>query len=317
MTSRMFPPTREALIAVYAHMAVNMRKSFASVRKTHFAIASAVDTMGLDSSPCRSRQVELLLRAIRKQDTTVRRPRRVPITVWILDEYRRNMDKSDHTATQGFAAAVVGVFGLLRAGEFVTKPGRDPPLLRSDVAFRDDGCAVLHLRASKTDIWRKGVDVVLAPNGTHLCPVTWIKVAMGMAGDCSPDAPAFQAAGGKPYTYTMLQKFLKTVCVRVGIDPSLCGTHSLRIGGASSMAMLGMQDSHIKAMGRWDSVCYQLYTQLDVTTRLAISKRLAEPAGWGQRGGFQPFAGIEPAKAIGATWERISSDFRDKNFRDA
>ena len=37
-------------------------------------------------------------------------------------------------------------------------------------------------------------------------------------------------------------------------------THSFRKGAASEAAKAGIQDCQIKAMGRWSSECYTVYT---------------------------------------------------------
>ena len=47
-------------------------------------------------------------------------------------------------------------------------------------------------------------------------------------------------------------------------------SHSLRKGAAYTSALRGVQDSQIKAMGRWKSECYQIYTA--VTTEEAGEK---------------------------------------------
>ena len=46
--------------------------------------------------------------------------------------------------------------------------------------------------------------------------------------------------------------------------------HSLRKGAAYTAALSGAQDSQIKAMGRWKSECFQIYTS--VTTEEAGEK---------------------------------------------
>ena len=44
----------------------------------------------------------------------------------------------------------------------------------------------------------------------------------------------------------------------------LFASHSLRRGGASHMRAKGVSDADIRSMGRWDSNCFQLYTDMNV-----------------------------------------------------
>ena len=54
---------------------------------------------------------------------------------------------------------------------------------------------------------------------------------------------------------------MREVLQKVGIDCSKYSGHSFRIGAATTAAAVGIQDSLIKTMGRWESVAYQLYVR--------------------------------------------------------
>jgi hypothetical protein len=73
-------------------------------------------------------------------------------------------------------------------------------------------------------------------------------------------------------------KFLRSKIAACNLDPKNFGTQSLRIGGATSLAALGYPDSTIKAIGRWNSACYQLYIRLLPHDLQNISQRFASSA---------------------------------------
>ena len=52
---------------------------------------------------------------------------------------------------------------------------------------------------------------------------------------------------------------LREVLQEVGLHPEKYAGHSFCIGVATTARACGVQDSLIKAMGRWESVAYQLY----------------------------------------------------------
>jgi hypothetical protein len=55
--------------------------------------------------------------------------------------------------------------------------------------------------------------------------------------------------------------------------------HSLRRGGATSLALRGVPDHLIKVLGRWRSDCYQRYLETPLSSiKEALAKMAAVPA---------------------------------------
>lgn len=48
----------------------------------------------------------------------------------------------------------------------------------------------------------------------------------------------------------------------VGLDPSHYAGHSVRIGAAISATMVGVEDTLIKILGRWNSLAYTSYAKM-------------------------------------------------------
>ena len=123
---------------------------------------------------------------------------------------------------------------------------------------------------SKCDIDGSGVDVRLYRNGTTTCPYDRLRSVFDSAADTSPDAPLFQhatgASAGTAVSYSFMLAWVKDIMVRLGVPADRVGLQSFRIGGATSLAMLGVAPHIIKIFGRWESVCYQLYTLTSTAT---------------------------------------------------
>ncbi len=73
--------------------------------------------------------------------------------------------------------------------------------------------------------------------------------------------------------YDFVNKAIKRLAQSFNLDPSRFSTHSLRIGGATTLAAAGCQDSIIKLSGRWkSSVFLQYIRQASKAHDLAIAK---------------------------------------------
>jgi hypothetical protein len=240
-------------------------------------------TAAFDSQPLRH-----LFRAIKKRARKAKRRKKLPITSFLLKKflawiiYLLGLDGAgvDKVMLKSIAAILyTGVFGLFRSGE-LTKTAAHPKRFprREDATCNDNGIKIT-LRESKTDPFRFGVDVNVAANGNEDCPHKIWQEAQDAAPDKRPDAPMFQNAQGKPITYTMLNGMIKWLAAKCGLDPDDFAGHSLRIGGATTLALLGFPAHEIRTLGRWASLSYQTYIRLgpDLSKRASAAFGRAKP----------------------------------------
>ncbi len=111
------------------------------------------------------------------------------------------------------------------------------------------------IKASKTDPFRKGVTVFLGRTANDLCP-----------------GPFFRLASGAPLTREVLVRKMWGALEAGGIDASKYAGHSFRIGAATTAAMVGVEDSLIKTMGRW---AYQLYVRVPRYRLASVAQRMS------------------------------------------
>ena len=102
------------------------------------------------------------------------------ITPTILLKLRKVWDShpSDKDCIMLWAASWICLFGFMRAGEFTvpSDPANDASTHLSDKDMLVDsksnpGMVKLHRKASKTDPFRQGVDILIGKTADHLCPV--------------------------------------------------------------------------------------------------------------------------------------------------
>ena len=115
----------------------------------------------------------------------------------------------------------------------------------------------LHLKASKTDLFRKGVDVKVGKVASQLYPVKAVLGYLVVRG--SGQGSLFQFEDKKPYTRVCFVSRVREALQKAGVDCKAYSGHSFRTGVATTAAKAGVEDSVIKMLGRWKSNAYQLY----------------------------------------------------------
>jgi len=121
----------------------------------------------------------------------------------------------------------------------------------------------------------RGVSVKIFRSGAPVCPVELLREAWVGAPLSSAADPLLQDDQGLPLSYRTLLHFIKQQVREFGFDPAAFGAHSLRIGGASQLAASNLPATHIQALGRWTSECYQRYIRLPDSSFERASASLA------------------------------------------
>lgn len=301
--SSAFPPTGPMLIGFVTWLFCMQNVGYATCKKYLSAVRSGCVDVGASIAGFSSPRLERVMRGIRRRDRGSRRQPRLPITVWLLRRiFLRMASCSTLIWSMSRAAMAIGVYGLLRAGSFVRKSPEANILMRADVTW-EDVKATIHLRQSKTDIYRRGVDVPIFRTGGITCPYANLKTAWDAAPDQAPQAALLQDTKGAPYTYATLMRTIRVQMDAIGFASSSYGTHSLRIGGATSLALLGVPAHIIRTMGRWRSLAYQLYTRVDHATMARTAGSMAAAVSSG--GADRPFGKLSLDKAAGLSLDNI------------
>ena len=165
------------------------------------------------------------------------------------------------------AAACVGWNGLLRVAEYCVKPkwrsALDKNLLHQDIERCKIGSEFgyrVRLKCQKQDRYNMGDWQYFKPRPDDpLCPVAILDIYF--ASTSTPrtyNQPAFcrSPLKGKslvPVARADLDKALKRWAPIVGLNPRYISTHSLRIGGAFTLADSGTPMQLIQQQGRWSS----------------------------------------------------------------
>ena len=87
--------------------------------------------------------------------------------------------------------------------------------------------------------------------------------------------PLFRFEDGRLLTRARLVEFLRLGLKEAGVDDSKYCSHSFRIGAATTAAKVGIEDSVIKTLGRWESLAYLQYVKIPRAKLAGYTERLA------------------------------------------
>ena len=204
---------------------------------------------------------------------------------------QRTVDWDDlHDVTLA-AAASAAFCGLLRVGEYTsaspsTYDSKRQPLLRDchfdQVRGRDGRWEV----SATISIWprKKGLKVmgktcpVFLQDGKLVQPVALLRRMVALrkaAGLGQPGSPLFLLPGRRLVTPGVVTRYVRWLMSMVGEDPRRYSSHSLRIGGASAAFAAGVDETTIRALGRWDSETYRLYARMSRQVAMRLGRAVA------------------------------------------
>ena len=181
--------------------------------------------------------------------------KRKPITPEMLLGLLRQWAKlcsSNYEQCLFHATALVTFFFFFLISEVVAASKADKAgrcLMWDDLQFEDNGIR-LRLRKSKTDQAGRGAWVALAPaSREELCPIAAMRSYLKLQGN--QQGFLFQHANGSPLTKYQFWAVASKALQAMGLGEYQFGTHSFRIGAASTAAAAGIGETRIKTIGRW------------------------------------------------------------------
>lgn len=313
-----FPPSADMVLAFATFLFHVQRFHHRKVKRYVTALRSFCAECAADLRPFECPRLHRLYRGMARwlpgsQGQPAPRPRRLPITGPLLARILGTLSSSTARERALAAGVSIGFFGLLRAGEFAWK-GWDARgnkyiiLLRRHVTWGERDVSILLLE-SKTDHTRQGVRVRIFFCGGPFCAFTLLRAAWQRAPRQGPDDPLLQVdSRGTPLSYRGLLDFIKKSVVSFGYPSSVFGTHSLRIGGASQLAMMGFTEAQIKAAGRWLSDCYLQYVRLGDDFFQSLASALGRSAVATAR----PFGILPPLLASTASSDSVVALFQPR-----
>ena len=145
----------------------------------------------------------------------------------------------------------------LSVGDIAVDNPREPLMVR------------IHIKQSKMDPFRKGINLFVGKTSSDLCPVAALLGYLQVRG--MDPGPLFRYQDGRGLTRVRFAEAVRAALKAAGVDQP-----TIRIGAATTAAAKGVEDSVIKTLGRWESVAYLQYVRNPWERLTAYSRRLLE-----------------------------------------
>ena len=273
------PASEQLLILFVAELSLRVchstaRTYLAAVRHMHISQGHGDPLKGCP-------RLELVLKGLKRQ-----RPRaqdsRLPITPWILLQIKRVLarDPSRWDNVLIWAACCLGFFAFLRSGEFTVQSMQQfdaswhlTPRDISVDSIENPSILKIHLKGSKMDQTKIGLDIYIGRTQNEICPVAAILAYLALRGQ--DDGPLFRLSDGRPLSRQLLVEKVRSALQEANVDCARYSGHSFRIGAATTAIARGISESTVQTLGRWASDSFKRYVRIPREDLAQVSRQLA------------------------------------------
>ena len=229
-------------------------------------------------------RLQLILKDIQKNQA-ISHPQRacLPITLQIMQSINDLLTNQPHSYANIliWAACCLAFFRFLWVSEFTipsnTNYDEECHLSPADISIDDRNNPQLRkvkIKQSKTDPFRRGVDIYLGATRTTLRPIKAILPYLAQRPN-HHNGPLFIFEDGRSLTRQRFSSILDNLLLRLHFDTTQCNTHSFRIRAVTTAAQVNIPRTSIQMLGRWKSYAYQTYIKTPPQELPHISKYVA------------------------------------------
>jgi integrase len=270
------PITEEVACLFATHLAANKHNRASTIRAYLNHVKSWHIDLGTYSKTEEFLRLDRLVEGIIRNQVARPTKRAAPLTTDILKRIAGSINQKDKNEVTWMAIASLATHGLFRLGELVpSKKGDQPTLDRDQIQLQQDHVAI-KLTKEKTDQLGLSEPVLVARMVSTTCPWLWLHKMRALDQRTKPTGHAFQDALGQPVTKAWVVYRLRRKLSAMGLKPEKFTGHSFRRGGATSLALAGVPDNVIAAIGRWKSTSFQLYIDLPREAKFRAQRAMAE-----------------------------------------
>ena len=248
------PASSDTIALFISYLAPNY--AYSSIRTFVSAIAYHQKINGFPD-PTQTFYIQKALSGLKKSKPDYKQSPAITITILhdIINSIQQQQLAS-HQKALFRALCLTAFFALCRVSEIAETPAKHN-LQFQDVSYLPKPPRfVICFKSFK----HSTSPAAIALNEQHpinICPVHALRMYIQKRG--SAPGPLFITSSNKPISRKDITDILHNALALKGYNPKLYTTHSLRIGGATHAAKLGLSPLLIQRLGRWNSSAYLRY----------------------------------------------------------
>ena len=270
-------PVSELTLCLYAQFLSRTFHSVSAIKAYVQAIKSLHEHIGASVSSFSGYQLKITLRGLAR---LLRKPpaQARPFTPQMLLDIHKGLAFSNLEDMVFWSILLTGFFSFARVSNLIQTNVNDFHLRRSQVKITGE---VMLLVFPKTKTIQFGERVLKVPlvaiAGSPMCPVSaYQRMIAAIPAPAGAAAFSYLKSGMlKPYTYAKFQRKLKDSVRKLGKNPRLYSSHSMRRGGASTAFKAGAPGEVVRSQGDWATDSYLSYLRFPHTTRLSLAESMA------------------------------------------
>jgi site-specific recombinase XerD len=290
-------PTERTLQVYVGYRLLHSTIVYRSLKRELSAIRSYALMHGQTYRPYpEMQQLQRTLTGFKKERNTSFKKQ--PLSHSQMRRFLTHFSGSDHNSLLWSALLQFGFCSLARVGEYTVKTQADrfhPRTLRmSNLQYYPSKArattVTIKLNGSKTNQFGEEEFLSLkCACHTGICGFCALRKYIVQRGRLAKDAYLFQFRDGKLVSDDHVRKLIGKLCVRERMDPEQYSTHSLRSGGATALAEIGVPTELIQRLGRWSPSSFTLQKRYlkvsaQTTAHLIDKARSSAQRGTGKRG---------------------------------
>ena len=252
-------PAKEIHLALFISSMIQSNSSYAKFKQVYYGIKWTHNILGL-RDPLKSPLLIALSNAAKRM---LPKPvcKKEPIKPWHLQKLVKLFGGKNALLLdlRLLTMCLVGFAGFFRFSELIN-------IRRNDIIFYGKYLKIF-IERSKTDKYRKGTWIFIAKTCRKTCPVSILRKYLKSL-NLSPSSNDYIFKAfcyrkkkneytpkntKKPLSYSQTRKIVLEAFEKIGLPRNKFGLHSLRSGGATSAANIGVKDRLFKKHGRWKS----------------------------------------------------------------
>ena len=271
-------PATDLHFALYLVSLLQAGYSFSTISSAFYGVNFFHSSCGV-RNPCDSGFVKAVLEGCKRcSASSISTRKKLPICPEHLHSLVHKFAGVDATLPdiRDVCFCLVAFAGFLRFNELCN-------LRWCDIVFKDTHFS-LFIPRSKSDQYGSGATRVVARTGNPTCPFDMLRRYATLSGDnisstqfvfrsvYKSKAGGYLLRDGSKLSYSRARELFIQKFRAIGLDTSLYGLHSLRIGGASAAANSDIPDRVIKKHGRWKSdKAKDTYCREDIQHQLLVT----------------------------------------------